>query len=127
MWWEGDYNMQRRKFLILISSVTVVYLTLCIVVCLQSSKIKDLNSEIADLNCKLNKIEYENSDLETKVNEYNRINSEYDFYHSTAVICDDDSNYFHKYDCYRWNHNAFYIYNYENAVNSGYEACPECY
>ena len=119
--------MQRRKFLILISSIAVVYLVLCIVICVQSNKIEALNKEIADLNCEASKINYENTEVSTKVKKYNEINGEYEFYHSSAVICDENSNYYHRYSCYRWDRNGFYIYNFENAVNSGYEPCPECY
>lgn len=49
-----------------------------------------------------------------------------DFYDSFIVFCDDNSNYYHKYDCDKWDNESFYAYNIENAEAQGYKPCPDC-
>lgn len=50
-----------------------------------------------------------------------------DFFDEHIVMVEDDNtNLYHKYECYRFKGNDFWVYNVENAEYLGYEPCPEC-
>ena len=43
-----------------------------------------------------------------------------------VVIEDDNTNLYHKYECYRFKGEDFWAYNIDNAEDLGYEPCPNC-
>lgn len=58
--------------------------------------------------------------------EYDRILEEYDFYNWHAVVCSEDNQYYHTYDCIDWNRDYFWIFNSEYAKYKEYTPCPNC-
>lgn len=54
------------------------------------------------------------------------IEDEYDFFHNHAVIVTTAGEQYHRYDCYHTDGRRFYIYNIENAIHKGYDACLDC-
>lgn len=51
---------------------------------------------------------------------------EYLFYTDCAVCIDVGESYYHKYNCWDFEADHFYIFNTEYAINQGYHACPKC-
>ena len=50
-----------------------------------------------------------------------------DFFDNHIVMIEDDNtNLYHKYECYRFKGNDFWVYNVENAEYLGYDPCPNC-
>lgn len=50
-----------------------------------------------------------------------------DFFDEHIVMIEDDNtNLYHKYECYRFKGNDFWVYNVENAEYLGYDPCPNC-
>lgn len=50
-----------------------------------------------------------------------------DFFDGHIVMVEDDNtNLYHKYECYRFKGNDFWVYNVENAEYLGYDPCPNC-
>lgn len=43
-----------------------------------------------------------------------------------VMIEDDNTNWYHKYECYRFRGKRYWAYNIEAAEAQGYEPCPEC-
>lgn len=43
-----------------------------------------------------------------------------------VFIEDDSTNWYHKYECYRFKGRDFWAYNIDQAENLGYEPCPNC-
>ncbi len=44
-----------------------------------------------------------------------------------ALIEDDSTNWYHKYDCHSFKGEDFWAFNIDQAENLGYEPCPYCY
>lgn len=50
-----------------------------------------------------------------------------DFFDEHIVMIENDNtNLYHKYECYRFKGNDYWIYNIENAEYLGYDPCPNC-
>lgn len=50
-----------------------------------------------------------------------------DFFDEYIVLVEDDNtNWYHKYECYRFKQRDFWAYNIDQAENLGYEPCPNC-
>lgn len=123
--------MGKRFFAILMIALTITYSVFAIVIIKQKESIKEKDIEISELQfektklqSKYNSVYDEKSDIEYEID---KIESEYSFFNSYAVICDDNSNYFHHYNCDEWDKDSFFIFNVDNAVDSGYNPCPECH
>jgi hypothetical protein len=43
-----------------------------------------------------------------------------------ALVVDDGTGWYHKYECYRFSGEDFWAYNIDQAKNLGYEPCPVC-
>ena len=67
-----------------------------------------------------------NDDYNALQEEYNKIFEEYDFYNWNAVVCSEDNQYYHTYDCTDWNRDYFWIFNSEYAKYKEYTPCPNC-
>lgn len=65
-----------------------------------------------------------NSDLEYKLEQSP---AKLDFFDEHIVFVeDDDTNLYHKYDCYRFTGDYFWAYNTELAISIGYQPCSIC-
>lgn len=109
--------MGKRLFAILMIALAITYSVFAIIIINQKETIKDKDIEISDLR-------FEKAKLQGKCNSANEA---YDFYHSYVAICDDDSDYYHTYECSDWKQDSFYLYNIENAESLGYKPCPKCH
>lgn len=50
-----------------------------------------------------------------------------DFFDEYIVLVENDNtNWYHKYECYRFKQRDFWAYNIDQAENLGYEPCPNC-
>lgn len=123
--------MGKKLFAIWMVALTITYSVFAIVIINQKETIKEkdiqiseLQSEKVKLQSKYDSVYNENTELEYEVDE---MESEYNFFHLLVVICDDTSDYYHKYDCDNWNRNSFYLYNRDNAISLGYSPCPNCH
>jgi RNA polymerase subunit RPABC4/transcription elongation factor Spt4 len=62
-------------------------------------------------------LQYELSELVYKSNWIDR---------HVVFIEDDNTKLYHKFDCYRFKGDSFWVYNVENAINKGYKPCSWC-
>ena len=125
---QGVSKMKKKKiFITTISVLMIIYVAFSIIISLQQKEINELEIKLSNSYHDNSLLRQEKIYLNRKKETLELIYDEYNFYHAHSVICDDNSKYYHKYDCTEWDNNAFYIYNYEQAINLGYESCPECY
>lgn len=73
-----------------------------------------LNLYQLGLNNQSNKERIENSEKLEFIDEY------------IVFIEDDNTEWYHKYECYRFSGEDFWAYNIDQAKNLGYEPCPVC-
>lgn len=108
------------------------------------NKLSSLNIENTSLNSKYKRLEAQQAYAKKEIDSYSTklktmekernsyknklyaIEDEYDFYHDHAVVVTVAGEKYHRYGCYHTNGSRFYIYNIENAIYKGYEACLDC-
>lgn len=91
----------------------------------------EINSAYIDLQNQYNLL-YGNYDemvqnAAASATEFAQIQEVYDFFMEYAVICCEDSEYYHTYYCKDINWSAFWIFNIDYAVSEGREPCPYCH
>lgn len=88
------------------------------------------SKSINELKNEKNKLQSESEDLQDTINFYelvlDNIESEYWFYHDSAVIVTTTGNKYHQYGCPHLDGRRYYIYNIENAEYQGYTPCLDC-
>jgi len=90
----------------------------------QAKDIESLNNRI---KFKDEEIEHQRSSATEYQDKYNNLLSDYNFYYSHAACVNENSNYYHKYDCNKFDSSYFWIYNTEAAELKGYSPCPYCW
>ncbi len=70
------------------------------------------------------KLGYSKDMLEDKIDKYENA---FLFYDEHAACVDENSSYYHKYDCMYLGDSSFWIYNTEAAKGRGYKPCPVCW
>lgn len=89
------------------------------------SQITELDKECALKTSRITTLNNENSNLQSTVREYIHLAN---FVDDCVVFVEDDgTNLYHKFDCYRFKENSFWVYNIEAAESKGYYACPVCH
>ena len=104
-------------FASLISLIVVFASCLCV------SEFVFLKSEVKEQKAT---IEVWNKIANDKNAEMKQLKDKCDFYDCCVVFCDDESDFYHTYECEEWNRNSFYVFNSENAETQGYKPCPKC-
>ncbi|CCX74347.1 unknown [Firmicutes bacterium CAG:83] len=62
--------------------------------------------------------------LDRDIASYEKLASFIDDY--VVFIEDDGTNLYHKFNCYKFRGDSFWVYNTENAVQRGFSPCPIC-
>lgn len=110
--------------------IIFLLVVLIIVSILSITQISSLKKEIQTKESTIETWKGVANSKNNKISGLEDINAEFkekvDFFDENVVFCDDESNYYHKYECENWNRNSFYAYNTENAIYQGYKPCPEC-
>ena len=92
--------------------------------------VSSLETENATLNQEVKKQsdDYDSlmEEYDLLLDDYNDIWDEYSFYNWNAVVCSEDNQYYHTYDCTDWNRDSFWIFNSEYAKYKEYTPCPNC-
>ena len=58
---------------------------------------------------------------------YDEIKRRYEFFDTWACIVNDNSKYYHHYECSHYDDSSFYIFNIDYAKYKGSEPCPYCW
>lgn len=90
-----------------------------------TSQVGWLKSEKMFLEKRVNSLEEQNWDLQYLVDDYEDL---VDFVDDFVVFIEDDgTNLYHKYECYKFKGNSFWVYNTEMAIANGYNKCTLCH
>jgi len=84
-----------------------------------------LKSEKMFLEKRVNSLEEQKWDLQYLVDDYEDLVDFVDDY--VVFIEDDGTNLYHKYECYKFKGNSFWVYNTEMAIANGYNKCTLCH
>ena len=103
------------SFLLLIS--LIVNIVLAVNTANYSSAYRLSEDEIANYKNNISDLEYELSNLKNRENWIDR---------NVVFIEDDGTNLYHKYDCYKFKGNTYWVHNIEYAVYRGYKPCSWC-
>ncbi len=93
-----------------------------------------MQAQAKDIESLNNRIKLKNDELERQRNTateyrdaYFELLDGYDFYYDYAACVDENSNYYHKYNCEKFDSSSFWIYNTDAAEGRGYSPCPYCW
>lgn len=124
---------------------TIVYIGLSLLIVLavgfgilQTVSVQKLQTEVTDLEKQITTKEATmlhlekqivglNADirsLDRDIASYEKLASFIDDY--VVFIEDDGTNLYHKFNCYKFRGDSFWVYNTENAVQQGFSPCPIC-
>ena len=111
-------------------SITVIALASVIAIVstlgfLQYINTQELKAEISDLESQVKNKQSIIDSLQSQVWDNEEL---VDFVNNYVVFVEDDgTNYYHKYECYRFKGDYFWAFNIEAARDKGYKACPYCH
>lgn len=111
-------------------SITVIALASVIAIVstlglLQYINTQELKAEISDLESQVKNKQSIIDSLQSQVWDNEEL---VDFVDNYVVFVEDDgTNYYHKYECYRFKGDYFWAFNIEAARDKGYKACPYCH
>lgn len=91
----------------------------------QLANMTDLNNNIEYWKNKADKLEDNVSDLRSDLLENKELVTFIDEF--VVFVEDDGTDYYHKYECYKFKGNYFWAYNVDAAKEQGYTACPSCH
>ena len=128
----GNFSAPIAVLLILISVMAILCVFLYVKICnekaisnqyelmsdYKQTELNRLRDEIADLKKEL-------QDLESDLQEYKDVAQFVDNY--VVFVENDGSQLYHKFDCYKFKGNNFWVYNTEKALQFNFSPCPECH
>jgi hypothetical protein len=89
------------------------------------NEISNLENQISTKQSTINRLESKVDDLEIQVWENKEIANFVDDY--VVFIEDDGTDLYHKFDCYKFKGENFWVLNTEAAIVRDYTACPYCH
>ena len=114
-----------NKCSIAVIALTLVIATLSILCVSQYKNIQELNKENSDLETQVKNKQSTIDSLQSQVWDNEEL---VDFVDDYVVFVEDDgTNYYHKYECYRFKGDYFWAFNLNAARDKGYKACPYCH
>ena len=124
----GKQYFKGIKFTARSLAVTLLAIGLSLSVILnvvQLANMTDLNNNIEYWKNKADKLEDNVSDLRSDLLENKELVTFIDEF--VVFVEDDGTDYYHKYECYKFKGNYFWAYNVDAAKEQGYTACPSCH
>ena len=124
----GKQYFKGIKFTARSLAVTLLAIGLSLSVILnvvQLANMTDLNNNIEYWKNKADKLEDNVSDLRSDLLENKELVTFIDEF--VVFVEDDGTDYYHKYECYKFKGNYFWAYNIDAAKEHGYTACPSCH
>lgn len=120
------------KFSITVIALALVIATVSTLCVLQYVNTQELKDEISDLERQvstkqstINRLENEVDDLESDLWDYKDLARFVD--NHVVFVENDGSDLYHKFDCYKFKGNSFWVYNTEKAVQFDFSPCPNCH
>ena len=122
-----DKNKKERSFkipLIVVSVLLVLSLGLNLYQLGAKSDMEESLTQNQELEQELEQEKEQNSELQQKLKQ-NR--NKIDFF-DEYIVCveDDNTGWYHKYECFRFRGREFWVYNIDQAKSLGYKPCPDC-
>ena len=118
-------GLRFTKFSIAVIALASVIAIVSTLGFLQYINTQELKAEISDLESQVKNKQSIIDSLQSQVWDNEEL---VDFVNNYVVFVEDDgTNYYHKYECYRFKGDYFWAFNIEAARDKGYKACPYCH
>lgn len=117
-------------FLLILSGFLNVYLYTRVLE--HSDEIAKLQSELTSMESKNTRLKTKNNNLQNQISNlageldvcYQEINFIDEF---VVFVENDETDLYHKYQCYKFKGKSFWVFNVSAAIGEGYSPCPLCY
>lgn len=130
--WQYFRGFRFTKFSVTVIALVLVIATVSTLCVLQYVNTQDLKDEISDLERQvstkqstINRLESKVDDLEDQVWENRELVNFVDDY--VVFVEDDGTDLYHKFECYKFKGESFWVFNTEAARGRDYTACPYCH